>query len=159
MWQRTVDGGRGCVGHVKLRGALREACDERADLAEACVDWMDAEWEGVPLIVGAGGLLHAVAEARGVALWRGISADRAYAGEALPVPRGEPGAIISDADVVARQMNEWMATGFLKLRGGLQWLVEAETVCVQSDTPRIVDIARAVRGALGSAGDTAVAAC
>ena len=67
------------LGHVKLRGALRRLCDERSDLAEACVDWMELEREGVPLIVGAGGLLHAVAEARGVPLLREILAGRVYA--------------------------------------------------------------------------------
>lgn len=66
----AVEGAR--VGHVKLHGVLYHLCDERTDLAEACVDWMELELEGVPLIVGAGGLLHAVGEARGVPLWREI---------------------------------------------------------------------------------------
>ena len=137
------------VGHVKLHGALYHLCDERADLAEACVDWMESELEGVPLIVGAGGLLHAVAEARGVPLLREIFAERGYAGEARLRPRGEPGALIGDAATVARRIAAWKASGYLEVGTGQPWLVEAETVCVHADSPSSVEVVRAVRSVLG----------
>jgi UPF0271 protein len=136
------------VGHVKLHGALYHLCDERTDLAEACVDWMESELEGVPLIVGAGGLLHAVAEARGVPLLREIFAERGYADEACLLPRGEPGALIDDPDKAAQRIGAWRATGYLTVGAAKKWLVEAETVCVHADSPRSVEIARAVRGVL-----------
>ena len=53
--QRVVRAEGGAVGHVKLHGVLSCLCDERTDLAEACVDWMEAELEGASLVVGAGG--------------------------------------------------------------------------------------------------------
>jgi UPF0271 protein len=134
---------------VKLHGALYHLCDERTDLAEACVDWMEAELEGVPLIVGAGGLLHAVAEARGVPLLREIFAERGYADEARLVPRGEAGALIGEAAEVGRRMEEWRATGFLAMSDGKKWLVEAETVCVHADSPGSVEVARVLRGIWG----------
>ena len=143
----TAVGGR--LGHVKLHGALYHLCDERTDLAEACVDWMEAELEGIPLIVGAGGLLHAVAEARGVPLLREIFAERGYADEARLQPRGEPGALIGDPLTVARRIGAWRVTGYLEIGAGKQWLVEAETVCVHADSPTSVDLARAVRSVLG----------
>ena len=133
------------VGHVKLHGALYHLCDERTDLAEACVDWMEWELEGVPLIVGAGGLLHAVAEARGVPLLREIFAERAYADEARLLPRGEAGALIEDPDEAAQRLVRWKSTGYLPVGAGKSWLVEAETVCVHADSPRSVEVARAVR--------------
>jgi UPF0271 protein len=137
------------VGHVKLHGALYHLCDERTDLAEAVVDWMESELEGVPLIVGAGGLLHAVAEARGVPLLREIFAERGYADEARLLPRGEPGALIGDAAAVARRIGAWKASGYLEVGAGKLWLVEAETVCVHADSPSSVDLVRAVRSVLG----------
>lgn len=142
----AVAGGR--VGHVKLHGALYHLCEERADLAEACVDWMEADLEGVPLIVGAGGLLHAVAEARGVPLLREIFAERGYADEACLVPRGEAGALLSDPEEAAERIRAWKATGHLLVGAGKRWLVEAETVCVHADSPQSISIARAVRGVL-----------
>jgi UPF0271 protein len=147
--RRVAAGEGGRVGHVKLHGALYHLCDERTDLAEACVDWMEAELEGVPLIVGAGGLLHAVAEARGVPLLREIFAERGYADEARLVPRGEAGALIGEAAEVGRRMEEWRATGFLAMADGKKWLVEAETVCVHADSPGSVEVARVLRGIWG----------
>ena len=137
------------LGHVKLRGALRLLCDERSDLAEACVDWMELEREGVPLIVGAGGLLHAVAEARGVPLLREILAGCVYADEARLVPHGQPGAVIDDPAEATRRIEEWRNTGYLTLADGRRWLVEAETVGVSADSPQSAEIARAVREVLG----------
>lgn len=139
------------LGHVKLHGALRLLCDERSDLAEACVDWMELEREGVPLIVGAGGLLHAVAEARGVPLLREILAGRVYADEARLVAHGRPGAVIEDPAEAARRIAEWMKTGYLTLADGRRWLVEAETIGVSADSPRSAEMARAVREVLGDA--------
>lgn len=133
------------LSHVKLHGMLYHLCDERTDLAEACVDWMDAELEGVPLMVGAGGLLHAVAEARGVPLLREIFAERGYADEARLIPRGQPGDLLADPSAVAARIKTWKETGFLPLADGRLWLVEAETVCVHADSPGSVAIARAVR--------------
>ena len=46
--QRVAADEGGRVGHVKLHGALYHLCDERTDLAEACVDWMELELEVYP---------------------------------------------------------------------------------------------------------------
>jgi len=147
--ERVIKAEGGSLGHVKLHGALYHLCDERADLAEACVDWMESELEGTPLTVGAGGLLHAVAEARGVPLLREIFAERGYADEARLVPRGAAGDLIADPAVVERRLREWMTTGFLEVGDGRAWMVEAETVCVHADGPRSLDIAKVVRAVLG----------
>jgi UPF0271 protein len=146
--QRVLAESGATLGHVKLHGALYHLCDERSDLAEACVDWMESELEGTPLIVGAGGLLHAVAEARGVPLRREIFAERGYADEARLLPRGVAGALIDDPVHAARRIGEWKTTGYLQVGDGKKWLVEAETVCVHADSPRSVEIARAVRDVL-----------
>ena len=146
--QRVAAGEGGRVGHVKLHGVLYHLCDERTDLAEACVDWMESELEGVPLIVGAGGLLHAVGEARGVPLLREIFAERGYADEARLLPRGAAGALIDDPLRVAGRIRDWQTSGYLEIGGGKKWLVEAETVGVHADSPGSVGMARAVREVL-----------
>ena len=146
--QRVAAGEGGRVGHVKLHGVLYHLCDERTDLAEACVDWMESELEGVPLIVGAGGLLHAVGEARGVPLLREIFAERGYADEARLLPRGAAGALIDDPLRVAGRIRDWQTSGYLEIGGGKKWLVEAETVGVHADSQGSVGMARAVREVL-----------
>jgi len=152
--QRVAAGEGGRVGHVKLHGVLYHLCDERTDLAEACVDWMESELEGVPLIVGAGGLLHAVGEARGVPLLREIFAERGYADEARLLPRGAAGALIDDPLRVAGRIRDWQTSGYLEIGGGKKWLVEAETVGVHADSPGSVGMVRAVREALGERDET-----
>jgi UPF0271 protein len=58
------------------------------------------------------------------------------------------GALIDDPVHAARRIGEWKTTGYLQVGDGKKWLVEAETVCVHADSPRSVEIARAVRDVL-----------
>jgi UPF0271 protein len=144
----------GTVGHVKMHEALAYLCDQRTDLAEACVDWMESELEGVPLIVGAGGLLHAVAEARGVPLMREIFAARGYADEANVCPRGDQGGKIDDPARVVERISAWKTSGYLPVGAGKKWLVEAETICVPADSPESVELARRLREVLEEKAET-----
>jgi UPF0271 protein len=147
--QLLLKEGGGTLGHVKMHEALACLCDQRTDLAEACVDWMESELEGVPLIVRAGGLLHAVAEARGVPLMREIFAARSYDDEANVLPCGNQAARIDDPARVVERISDWKASGYLPVGAGKKWLVEAETVCVAADFPESVAVARGVREVLG----------
>jgi UPF0271 protein len=103
-------------------------------------------------VVGAGGLLHAVAEARGVPLLREIFAERIYATEAKLAERGTPGAVLESVAEVAERMTHWRQTGCLNLSDGRSWLVEAETICVHADTPGSPAIVRAVREIFAASG-------
>jgi len=152
--RRLLKEAGGTVSHVKLHEALAYLCDQRTDLAEACVDWMESELEGVPLIVGAGGLLHAVAEARGVPLMREVFAGCGYADEARFIPRGEAGALIEDPGDAAQRISAWRATGYLPIGAGKKWLVEAETICVPADSPESVELARRLREVLEEQAET-----
>jgi UPF0271 protein len=152
--RRLLKEAGGTVGHVKMHEALAYLCDQRTDLAEACVDWMESELEGVPLIVGAGGLLHAVAEARGVPLMREIFAARGYADEAHVCPRGDQGGRIDDPARVVERLSDWKTSGYLPVGAGKKWLVEAETICVPADSPESVELARRLREVLEEKAET-----
>jgi UPF0271 protein len=152
--RRLLKEAGGTVSHVKLHEALAYLCDQRTDLAEACVDWMESELEGVPLIVGAGGLLHAVAEARGVPLMREIFAARGYADEADLLPRGDEGGRIDDPVRVVERISSWKTSGYLPVGAGKKWLVEAETICVPADSPESVELARRLREVLEEQAET-----
>jgi UPF0271 protein len=143
-------GGR--LGHVKLHGMLYHRCNESAELAEACVDFMYAELEGCSLVCGAGGMLQAVGEARGIPLLREIFADRGYAGEGVLITRGRPGALLDDLREVEVRLRRWRETGLLPLVDGGDWLVEAETVCVHADSPGATAMAAVVREVLRGGG-------
>jgi UPF0271 protein len=152
--RRLLKEAGGTVSHVKLHEAFAYLCDQRTDLAEACVDWMESELEGVPLIVGAGGLLHAVAEARGVPLMREVFAARGYADEANLLPRGDEGGRIDDPVRVVERISSWKTSGYLPVGAGKKWLVEAETICVPADSPESVELARRLREVLEEKAET-----
>jgi 5-oxoprolinase (ATP-hydrolysing) subunit A len=149
LFQRMVTEEGGTLGHVKLHGVLYHLCNESTELAEACVDFMDSEFEGCPLVCGAGSLLQALGEARGTPLLREIFADRGYEAEARLVPRGSARDVLDDPVRAAERILDWTHTGFLTLADGRRWLVEAETVCVHADSPGAATLATAVRDVLG----------
>lgn len=136
-------GGR--LAQVKLCGELFRRCEENSVAAEACVDWMYAEAEGVYLVVAAGGLLHAVAEARGVPLRREILADRLYEGEAKLAPQDVP----ADVAAAVERIRDWKVSELLRLAGGGEWMVEAELVSISAGEPECGALARGIREVLG----------
>lgn len=147
--QGLLVGSGGRLAQVKLCGRLCRSCEEDSAAAEACVDWMYAGAPGVYLVVGAGGLLHAVAEARGVPLRREIVADRLYQSEARLAPTDGSGWESAEVESAVERIRAWKQTELLKLAGGGDWLVEAELVSVSADRPGSADLARGIRGVLG----------
>src|SRR5262249_14737936 len=86
-----------------------------------------------------GALLEA-ARARGLRYRREGFADRGYRGDGSLVPRGEPGALLTDPDACAEQALRLAASG------------RFDTLCLHGDTPGAVALARAVRAALEGQG-------
>lgn len=66
-------------------------------------------------------------------------ADRGYAADGGLVPRDQPGALITDPTAAAAQAVRLLDSG-------------VDSICVHSDSPGAMGIARAVRGALEAAG-------
>jgi UPF0271 protein len=66
-------------------------------------------------------------------------ADRGYADDTSLIPRGQPGALITDPDLAAAQAVRLLAAG-------------VDSICIHSDSPGALDLARAVRAALEAAG-------
>jgi UPF0271 protein len=122
---------------VKPHGALYHAANADAALAAAIVQGSkDAlgsalTWIGPPR----GALASAVREA-GLGYAGEAFADRGVRVDGTLVPRGEPGALITDPFTAAGRARE------------LARLPDVDTVCVHGDTPGALAIARAVRSAL-----------
>ncbi len=92
----------------------------------------------LPLLGLPGSVSLSIAEACGIPIVREGFADRAYTSDGRLVPRGEPGAVLDDADAVAAQ--------------AVRLMDSVSSVCVHSDSPGAVALARAVRGALEASG-------
>jgi UPF0271 protein len=121
------------IGFAKPHGALYHAAHRSAEIARACVEGIRAALGDVAIVGPAGGELARIA---GKKLLREAFADRGVREDGTLVPRGEPGALVSDPRVAAARAKEIAARG------------DVETICVHGDTPGAVIIARAVRDAL-----------
>jgi 5-oxoprolinase (ATP-hydrolysing) subunit A len=140
------------VAYVKPHGALYHAAATDRDVADAIVA-AAAEYDFSLTVLGLpdSELLKA-AERAGLDAVGEAFADRAYRPDGGLVSRREAGAVITDVDDVARRAVRIAADQEVEAIDGSVVSVAARSICVHSDTPGAVDLARAVRQALGVAG-------
>jgi UPF0271 protein len=136
---------RVALAYVKAHGALYHAARTDVGIAGALLEGaIDALGSGITVVGPPAGELLALATRAGVRYAREGFADRATRPDGTLVPRGEPGALVTDPAEAARRALELAAAGGF------------DAICCHGDTPGAVAIARAVRDALDarSAGET-----
>jgi UPF0271 protein len=140
------------VRYVKPHGALynRIAHDPvHADAVIAAVSDVDP---ALPVLGLAGSPFLERARAAGLRAVPEVFADRGYRADGSLVPRGEPGALLHDAQTIAERMARFATEGVMAAVDGTLVALEAESICVHGDTPGAVAAARAVRAELERAG-------
>jgi 5-oxoprolinase (ATP-hydrolysing) subunit A len=140
------------VAYVKPHGALynRVVCD--ADQAAAVVEGIRLAGAALPVLGLPGSALHAAAERAGLPVVPEAFADRAYTAGATLVPRGTPGAVVTDPDAVVRRSVLIARERRVESVDGTPITVAARSLCVHGDTPGAAEIAGRVRAALEAAG-------
>jgi UPF0271 protein len=129
------------LAYVKAHGALYHAARADADVAGAVLGGaIDALGSGITIVGPPAGELLSAATRAGVRYAREGFADRATRPDGTLVPRGEPGALVTDPAAAARRALDLAAAGGF------------DAVCCHGDTPGAVSIARAVRDALDARG-------
>jgi UPF0271 protein len=78
--------------------------------------------------------------------------DRGYTPDGTLVSRRSPDALVSDPAAVARRCERLVSAGEIVAVDGTVLPVSARSVCVHSDTPGSLELARAARAALTGAG-------
>ena len=139
------------LAYVKPHGALYHDVSRDPVLARAFVQGVVAV---APLaVLGPEGsdLLSAAADA-GLATAAEFFADRGYRPDGSLVPRGDPGAVIDDPDAVAERAVAMVTSRMVRAVDGTGLPVVADSICLHSDTPGAVRLARRVRAALEGAG-------
>jgi len=124
----------GVVSYVKPHGALYNRIVDDDVQAQAVVDALQGLSTPLPLLGLPGSVSLSIAEACGIPIIREGFADRAYTSDGRLVPRSEPGAVLDEPEAVAAQ--------------AVRLMDSVSSVCVHSDSPGAVDLARAVRTAL-----------
>jgi UPF0271 protein len=144
------------VRYVKPHGALYHSvtADRVQAIAVARAVAAHAERTGraVP-ILGMGGEIAAAAASVDLPFVSEAFLDRGYVprGGGL-VPRGAPGALIDDPEIVAARAVRLVHDGVVEAVDGSEVPVEAASLCVHGDSPGAVAMAHAVRAALDAAG-------
>lgn len=125
------------VRYAKPHGALYHAANAAPALARAVVDGVvSALGTDVTLIGPGAGALRDAARAAGLSYAREGFADRGTLPDGSLIPRGQPGAVLTD-HALARANTVRLATSG-----------NVDTVCVHGDTPGAVELAREVRATL-----------
>jgi UPF0271 protein len=124
------------VVHAKPHGALYHEANKHPDVARAVIEGIVAALGSIAIVGPPDGQLQAVAGANGLPFLAEGFADRLYLDNGQLAPRGTPGALLETTEAAARQAGVLTASG------------RFQTLCVHSDTPNAVAIARAVRAIL-----------
>ncbi len=142
------------VRYVKAHGALANLAADRAEVAAAIAAAVAAQPGRLALLAISGTELEVQGRKAGLPVVAEVFADRAYQADGRLVPRGQPGAVLHDADVAAARILRFARTGLMPVLGGGEIALQAGSICVHGDTPDAVAMAQAVRAALEGAGIT-----
>ena len=129
--------------HIKVHGFLYHACERRPTIRKALVAAMLEYWPRVILYCMAGGTTASEARAAGLRVWEEAFVDRAYASATRLVPRGEPNALLVRREAVD-QARTLLSARAVAIAGGVAVLPGLRTLCVHSDSPDALYLARAI---------------
>lgn len=139
------------VRYVKPHGALYNRIQHDPVHAGAVVAAVATT--GLPIMGMPGSVILQLAAAAGLATLTECFADRAYSRDGSLVARDIPGAVIHEpAEVAARAIRMATEGTVETIDGDIVELGHPDSLCLHSDTPGAVELARAVRAALESAG-------
>ena len=136
------------LAHVKPHGALYNVAAQDRCVAEAVAQAVTAFDPGLVLVGRSGSQLIAAGQAAGLAVLNEAFADRRYQANGQLVSRETEGALITDPDLAAQQARALAQGAPVFTLNGLPLRIRAETLCLHSDTPNALNIARAVHAAL-----------
>jgi UPF0271 protein len=145
----ALDGFAQGLHHVKPHGALyMMALDDRA-IARAIAEAVASYQEGLPVYTLAGSELWDAAAAAGLPAVAEFFADRPLRADGSVVMFGWQEQFTPTPEAVGLRVRSLLETGTVPALGGTPVAVQAETVCVHSDTPRADELGLSVRAVIG----------
>ena len=136
------------LAHVKPHGALYNVAARDAAVARAIARAVAAVDPALAVVGLAGSQLIAAGQAAGLPVLNEAFADRRYLPSGRLVSRETAGALIVDPADAAEQASVLAAGRAVATLGGGAVRIRADTICLHSDTPGALNIARAVHAAL-----------
>jgi len=142
------------VAYVKPHGALANLAAADMDVARAIAGAIKALKADLAVLAISGTRLEHAARDIGLTVYSEIFADRGYQPNGQLVPRGQPGAMITDPEEAATRILKMLKTGMMPVVGGDPIPLAAHSICVHGDSPHAVAMARDIRARLEAAGVT-----
>lgn len=142
------------ITHVKAHGALGNLTQQDAGVARAVNNAIKAVDPKLICLTIALGHQERQARDMGLTARSEIFADRAYTQEGHLVHRSIPGSVIHDPAQAAERVVRMVRNGAIETIDGKTIETPIDSICVHSDTPSAVIIARTVRDGLEGAGIT-----
>lgn len=131
--------------HVKTHGALNNVAAKDRGVAEAIAAAVKAYDPALLIYIMPQSVMFEAAEQAGLTIVREAFADRAYNPDATLVARSRHGAMITDPEEAAARMVRLVTEGRVRTIDGDDLTLEADSICVHSDTSTAVAIATALR--------------
>lgn len=140
------------VSYVKPHGALYNRLVHDEDQAAAVVEGVLLAGGGLPVLGLPGSRLLELARSASLPAVEEGFGDRAYTPEGTLVPRGQEGAVVTDAREVVERSVRLARYGEVTSHDGARTAMRVRSLCLHGDTPGAVDLARRVRAELERVG-------
>jgi 5-oxoprolinase (ATP-hydrolysing) subunit A len=140
------------ITHVKPHGALGNMAEVEPDIANAIARAVRAVAPALILLAIARSEQIRAAERTGLMAVAEIFADRGYSEAGRLIPRGQKGALIEDPDEAADRVLAMVNSAAIITADGKHLETPIGSVCVHSDSPLAIKIARTVRARLEAGG-------
>jgi 5-oxoprolinase (ATP-hydrolysing) subunit A len=138
--------------HVKPHGALYNMAVADRVIADAIAGAVRDLDPDVLMYALPNSQLEAAADAAGLRVAREAFADRAYMSDGSLAPRSMSGAVLTDPNLIADRVIRLVRGEAIPTVDNGRIQLEADTICVHSDTPTAAPIAKALRRSLQAAG-------
>jgi 5-oxoprolinase (ATP-hydrolysing) subunit A len=142
------------VTHVKAHGALGNLTNDEDEFAMALGRAIKAVDARLIYVIMPGLNSEKAADKLGLPVAREFFADRTYDDRGQLTSRKLAGAVLHDADAAAERVLRTLQDGILVSTSGKKIPIKFDTICVHSDSPAAIAMARAVRVKLEAAGVT-----
>ncbi|HEY4961039.1 MAG TPA: 5-oxoprolinase subunit PxpA [Terriglobales bacterium] len=138
--------------HCKPHGALYHAANKSTEIAAAIARAVLESDEQLIMVGQAGSATLTLWESMGLSCAAEAFADRAYEPDGILRKRTVAGALLDDPARAAQQAWDIATRQMVAATNGAKLKVTADTICIHSDTPGSVAIARAVNERLRQGG-------
>jgi UPF0271 protein len=140
------------VRHISFHAAMGNQVNRDPALADLIMDAIRTVDPSLLVFCLSGSVIESAAVRAGLSAFNLFLADRAYDAKGALVPRGLPGALVKDEDMVRERVKRFLLKGEAVALDGTVIAMPGRSILVHSDTPGALELARLVRSEIEATG-------